>query len=426
MWTRSELKEKGKTVFRATYWKCVLVALISAIVTGSLTSAASAGANVGSGDVSYNLIPSHDGFNGFRTTGVLWMLTAFVGVTVIVLLVGLALDICIFNPLEVGTKRFFVYNLNRPAELNELGFGFSGNYVNTIKIMFKKELYTFLWSLLFVIPGIVKAYEYRMIPYLLAENPNISEEEAFGRSRQMMDGQKWNVFVLDLSFIGWHILGVLTLGLVDVFWTQPYQEMTNAALYERFMYGTPAGGDGSGYYIGGYNNSGFGNNGCNNGGYGGNGFNNGGYGGNGYNSGSYGNNGGYGGNGYNNGGYSGNGYNNGGYSGSGFNNSGYSGNGYNNGGYNNGSYGNNTGYGGSGFNNGGNGFNNGGYGSNGYNNSGYNNGGYGSNSYNNDGYSNNGYENSDNNGGYHDDGHNSTGTDSTGTDTTGSQDNSGE
>ena len=320
MWTRSELKEKGKTVFRATYWKCVLVALISAIVTGSLTSAASAGANVGSGDVSYNLIPSHDGFNGFRTTGVLWMLTAFVGVTVIVLLVGLALDICIFNPLEVGTKRFFVYNLNRPAELNELGFGFSGNYVNTIKIMFKKELYTFLWSLLFVIPGIVKAYEYRMIPYLLAENPNISEEEAFGRSRQMMDGQKWNVFVLDLSFIGWHILGVLTLGLVDVFWTQPYQEMTNAALYERFMYGTPAGGDGSGYYNGGYNNSGFGNNGCNNGGYGGNGFNNGGYGGNGYNSGSYGNNGGYGGNGYNNGGYSGNGYNNGGYSGSGFNN----------------------------------------------------------------------------------------------------------
>ena len=339
------------------------------------------------------------------------MLTAFVGVTVIVLLVGLALDICIFNPLEVGTKRFFVYNLNRPAELNELGFGFSGNYVNTIKIMFKKELYTFLWSLLFVIPGIVKAYEYRMIPYLLAENPNISEEEAFGRSRQMMDGQKWHVFVLDLSFIGWHILGVLTLGLVDVFWTQPYQEMTNAALYERFMYGTPAGGDGSGYYNGGYNNSGFGNNGCNNGGYGGNGFNNGGYGGNGYNSGSYGNNGGYGGNGYNNGGYSGNGYNNGGYSGSGFNNSGYSGNGYNNGGYNNGSYGNNTGYGGSGFNNGGNGFNNGGYGSNGYNN---------------DGYSNNGYENSDNNGGYHDDGHNSTGTDSTGTDTTGSQDNSGE
>ena len=65
------------------------------------------------------------------------------------------------------------------------------------------KLYTFLWSLLLLIPGIVKAYEYRMVPYLLADYPELSTEEAFRISREMMNGEKMNTFILDLSFIGW-------------------------------------------------------------------------------------------------------------------------------------------------------------------------------------------------------------------------------
>ena len=97
--------------------------------------------------------------------------------------------------------------------------------------MFLRNLFTFLWSLLFIIPGIIKFYEYRMIPYILAENPTLSYKEAFELSKKMMYGQKWKTFVLDLSFIGWYILSLLTFGLLIIFWIAPYMRATNVELY---------------------------------------------------------------------------------------------------------------------------------------------------------------------------------------------------
>ena len=406
MWTRRELKERGKFAFHATYWRSVLVALIAWIIAGGWSTATATG-NFGD-DYGDSFAHGMSSEFGYQYYGGFQIAATIIGVSIFFVILAIALDICVLNPLEVGTKRFFVINLNRPAELNELGSGFSKNYTNTVKIMFKYNLYIFLWSLLFVIPGIVKSYEYRMVPYLLAENPNVSEEEAFGRSKQMMDGQKWRVFVLDLSFIGWRLLGAITFGIVDIFWTQPYQEMTNAALYERFMYGVPTGGyQGDNYNNNGYNNNNY-NNGYNNNGYNNNGYN-GGYNNNGYNGGY--NNNGYNG-GYNNGGYNNNGYN-GGYNNNGYN-GGYNNNGYNggyNGGYNNNGY-NNNGYNG-GYNN--NGYN-GGYNNNGYN-GGYNNNGYNG-GYDNNGY-NGGYDNSGYNGGYN----NGSDSGNVSGDSTGSEDN---
>ena len=101
--------------------------------------------------------------------------------------------------------------------------------------MFFRGLYTFLWSLLFIIPGIIKSYEYRMIPYLLAENPEMDMEEAFSLTRQMMTGDKANTFILDLSFIGWNLLSALTLGILSIFYVNPYQHLTNAQLYEVLL-----------------------------------------------------------------------------------------------------------------------------------------------------------------------------------------------
>lgn len=116
--------------------------------------------------------------------------------------------------------------------------------------MFFRDLYTFLWSLLFVIPGIVKFYEYRMIPYLLAQYPDMPMEQAFETSRRLMDGNKWKAFVLDLSFILWFLLSGITGGLVGLFYVQPYFEQTSAALYdaitiERPVFGGMGPGSGS-------------------------------------------------------------------------------------------------------------------------------------------------------------------------------------
>ena len=107
----------------------------------------------------------------------------------------------------------------------------SGRYLNVVKIMFWKEIKIFLWSLLFVIPGIIKAYEYSMVPYILSENPNISCDRAFKLSKQMTKGEKFNIFLLQLSFIGWMILCLFTCG-IGYFFLEPYMNATFAELYQ--------------------------------------------------------------------------------------------------------------------------------------------------------------------------------------------------
>ena len=109
--------------------------------------------------------------------------------------------------------------------------GFKNGYAHIGMIMFLRGLFTGLWMLLFIIPGIVKSYEYMMIPYLLAEHPEMTRQEAFAESKQMMDGNKWDAFVLDLSFIGWTLLGVCTFGILLVFYVEPYIYLTRAELY---------------------------------------------------------------------------------------------------------------------------------------------------------------------------------------------------
>lgn len=89
--------------------------------------------------------------------------------------------------------------------------------------MVLRDVFIFLWSLLFLIPGVIKHYSYRMVPYILADDPEIGAMDAITLSRQMMDGHKWNTFVLDLSFLGWDLLSALTLGLLGVFYVNPYK-----------------------------------------------------------------------------------------------------------------------------------------------------------------------------------------------------------
>ena len=80
-----------------------------------------------------------------------------------------------------------------------------------------------------------------MIPYLLADNPQMTKEQAFAESKRMMKGQKWRTFVLDLSFIGWNILTLVTFGILGIFYVLPYMNEANAALYETLRYGMPQG-----------------------------------------------------------------------------------------------------------------------------------------------------------------------------------------
>lgn len=225
-WTREELKTDAKKSFNLNYWRCVLVALITGLVTsGGAASGRSAAQNLqNQGGGSRPLSPREAQLLAAVATTV-------IVVAVIACVIGILISVFLLNPVLVGCDAFFIKNAEKPSMLDMLKRGFSVNYKNVVKTMFLMRLFTFLWTLLFIIPGIIKAYEYRMIPYLLADDPNMSYEEAFARSKEMMDGNKWKAFVLDLSFIGWAILSILTLGLLALFYVDPYICQTNANLY---------------------------------------------------------------------------------------------------------------------------------------------------------------------------------------------------
>ncbi|MCD7724886.1 MAG: DUF975 family protein [Clostridiales bacterium] len=240
MWTRAELKENAKKYFKFNYWKMVLAALLLSVIGGDV------GASFGGGRSGYSYSTDNTGNMGnmsfAQITQLMSYLTLFIIIFMVIMIAAVMLDIFVFAPLRVGAHRFFVVSHYRKADLGELGFAFTHSYLNVVKTMFLKGLYTALWSLLLVIPGIVKAYEYRMIPYIMAEHPELDSKEAFAVSKQMMTGNKWNAFVLDLSFLGWLILGSVTLGIVSVFWVNPYIYMTDAELYAALKDITYGGG----------------------------------------------------------------------------------------------------------------------------------------------------------------------------------------
>lgn len=300
MWNRIELKGAAKQRFHSNYWPSVVVAVILSITLGTFSfgnsfSNASSNNYYDSSDINNILsdspIPdsSYSDMSAYMKNYISSIFpgvnvnTILQGLSLIILIVGLLsilLNVFVFNPLQVGCQHWFIRSRTEDNyNIGSVGFTFKEGYGNVTKTMFLKELYTFLWSLLFVFPGIVKSYEYRMIPYLLAENPYMSTDEAFARSRSMMDGEKWNAFVLDLSFIGWNILSAFTLGLVGLFYVAPYQAYTNMELYVTLCSKPNNGYNGTNYnnYNSYNNNADYGNsNGYNNNSYNyGNDYNNG-------------------------------------------------------------------------------------------------------------------------------------------------------
>ena len=239
MWTRRELKERAKAAFKANYWRCVLVAFILALLIGG-----GAGSSVRKNETAdltteqqkaMALLAEDDNLG--RLVEGMEKLSALPSSKIKISLgglglVGFLLSILVFNPLIVGCYRFFLQNSRGPAELNELGAGFRGDWGNVVLVMFLKNLFLALWTMLFIIPGIVKAYSYRMVPYILKEHPELSGTQAITLSRQMMKGHKGDAFVLDLSFIGWILLSALTFGILHLFYVGPYIQATDAELYK--------------------------------------------------------------------------------------------------------------------------------------------------------------------------------------------------
>lgn len=151
-------------------------------------------------------------------------------VGLIIPFVGSFAAILALVPVEFAfTVAFLSLVRGGEAEIGDLFKEFNNRVFVT---MILREIYTWLWSLLLIIPGIVKAYSYAMTPYLLRDDEELEGNAAIEESMRMMSGHKWELFCLDFSFIGWWILACLTLG-IGMLWLIPYQQTSRAAFYEE-------------------------------------------------------------------------------------------------------------------------------------------------------------------------------------------------
>ncbi len=212
---RAELKAQAKELIKKNFWQMVFAAFVLALIGGSLV---------------INRKAPETAENTYEEISALGMIVA-----VVIAMASIAFRICVCLPLEFSTKSFFVRNVNGDAKY-EVGEGFrKENFSRVISTFLLRDIYIILYCLLLIVPGIIKAYEYRFVPYLTADHPEMSGREILDLSSQMTNGSKMNLFVLDLSFILWNMLSSITYNLAGIFFVFPYREQTVALTYQEFV-----------------------------------------------------------------------------------------------------------------------------------------------------------------------------------------------
>lgn len=200
---RIRIKENGKLHYQNNKWQNVLVILINTLIVGGV-------------QVVVNL------------SGDDWVLAMFMS------LVSIALALLVVNVISMGTMTWFHRSIKTEGlKMEEMFWTFKEDYGGNVLMMFLISLYTALWSMLFVVPGIVKGYSYSLAMYIKSENPNIPASKAIELSTRMTNGHKMDLFVLDMSFIGWWILSAFTLHILGILYVMPYQYASKAFAYEE-------------------------------------------------------------------------------------------------------------------------------------------------------------------------------------------------
>lgn len=209
MLTIKEYKRLAKDALRGNWSTAVGTSAVFLLIAGALS--ASSGL-IESGGVE----PSHISSTLMYVAGFTMIVSLFVSIN-----------------LEVGfynTFRVFYEERDTNMIHNMFSLGFK-NYFHNLGGLLLMTIIVFLGMMLFFIPGIILSFAYAMVPYILVEEPELGIQEALRKSREMMKGHKWHFFVLQLSFIGWALLSILTLG-IGLLWLMPYMMTTYSAYYK--------------------------------------------------------------------------------------------------------------------------------------------------------------------------------------------------
>lgn len=228
MWSISELKQRAKTDLKNNYWVAVLFSVLYTFITCAGAGKGGSGDSQAISDSDLNSLDKVISSDyGAAIMGIL-------GVTMMAaIVISIVIGIFIKNPMRVSYARFNLDCTAGTGAFSTIAYGYKDNIARNVFGLFATDIIIVLWSLLFVIPGIVKAYSYMLVPYILAENSSVTAKEAREMSAELMKGNKWKAFALDCSFIGWCILSVFTFGLLAVFYVTPYTSLTHAELYRE-------------------------------------------------------------------------------------------------------------------------------------------------------------------------------------------------
>ena len=164
--------------------------------------------------------------------GVYFGLSIIVGLILSALALTFVGSFVLMGPFQLGFAMFFLEVVREGRGNLETGFKGFKQFGTAFVAFLLVFIFTSLWSLLFIIPGIIAQCRYAMTFFILADNPTISASDAMKKSKEMMDGHKLELFFLELSFFWWYILGIITFGLAMIY-VAPYVETTIAIYYER-------------------------------------------------------------------------------------------------------------------------------------------------------------------------------------------------
>lgn len=239
MLVAADFRERARMALQNNWLVAVLTGLVASLLGASTTMLDGGGGSSSSSSESVEQdmqVLEQNGVNvtEILTNPIMQAVMAFIGVLLIVLVVWAIVIIVIGGPITLGYAK---YNLNLVDGYNPqfsdlfskfdcFGQGFC--------VQFLRNLFIVLWTFLFIIPGLVKTYSYSMAAYIAAENPDMSATDAITASKELMDGNKWRLFCLNLSFIGWSILCIFTLGIGALF-LRPYREAAFAAFYREIV-----------------------------------------------------------------------------------------------------------------------------------------------------------------------------------------------
>lgn len=231
----SEIRKRAREALRGKWG----IAIIASLIASALGAEGNGGVNfnfeLDDSDIENlenmgleNLFTNFEAFIEQHFVGILGFLGIF-------MILGIAISIvmfCLGSIVSLGYRKFnldLVDGTN--AEIGSL-FSYFKHWKTAIVANLLQTLYIFLWSLLCVIPGIIAGYNYAMVPYILADNPNLAPREALQKSKEMMYGHRWQYFLLNLSFIGWSILCIFTCG-IGFIWLIPYINAATAEFYRE-------------------------------------------------------------------------------------------------------------------------------------------------------------------------------------------------